>query len=170
MNDERPSEVLGGLPRTRPHRRSDKRGARAQSAPIGPEPATFVGQAPAPATPKSQAAAKVKAPAKRRAQTRPKATAPGTARAKAQASVEARSMPKAEALGNQSPAPAKGARLPQPGQPPGAPPAPASRRPASSGGVDILGTAVQAAAELAEIGLSSSARALRGAISRLPRP
>jgi hypothetical protein len=37
-------------------------------------------------------------------------------------------------------------------------------------GADILGTAVQAAAELAEIGLSASARALRGAISRLPRP
>jgi hypothetical protein len=29
---------------------------------------------------------------------------------------------------------------------------------------------VQAAAELAEIGLSISARAVRGAVSRLPRP
>jgi hypothetical protein len=37
-------------------------------------------------------------------------------------------------------------------------------------GTDILGTAVQAAAELAEIGLSVSARAIRGAVSRLPRP
>ncbi|MGI9183477.1 MAG: hypothetical protein ACR2GZ_00710 [Solirubrobacteraceae bacterium] len=33
-----------------------------------------------------------------------------------------------------------------------------------------LGTAVQAAAELAEIGMMASARALRGALSRLPRP
>jgi hypothetical protein len=33
-----------------------------------------------------------------------------------------------------------------------------------------VGTAVQAAAELAEIGLSVSARALRGALARLPRP
>ena len=33
-----------------------------------------------------------------------------------------------------------------------------------------LGTAVQAAAELAEIGLMASARALRSALSRLPRP
>ena len=32
-----------------------------------------------------------------------------------------------------------------------------------------LGTAVQAAAELAEIGLMASARALRSALSRLPR-
>jgi hypothetical protein len=37
-------------------------------------------------------------------------------------------------------------------------------------GVTPLGTAVQAAAELAEIGLKASARALRGALSRLPRP
>jgi len=33
-----------------------------------------------------------------------------------------------------------------------------------------LGIAVQAAAELAEIGLSASARALRGVLARLPRP
>jgi hypothetical protein len=39
-----------------------------------------------------------------------------------------------------------------------------------SSGVDIIGTAVQAAAELAEIGLSASARALRSAVARLPRP
>jgi hypothetical protein len=37
-------------------------------------------------------------------------------------------------------------------------------------GADILGTAVHAVAELAEIGLSVSARALRSALSRLPRP
>jgi hypothetical protein len=37
-------------------------------------------------------------------------------------------------------------------------------------GSDIVSTAVQAAAELAEIGLSVSARALRNAVSRLPRP
>jgi hypothetical protein len=36
--------------------------------------------------------------------------------------------------------------------------------------VEILGTAVQATAELAEIGLALSARALRNAASRLPRP
>jgi hypothetical protein len=34
----------------------------------------------------------------------------------------------------------------------------------------VLGTAVQAAAELAEIGISATARALRGAVGRLPRP
>jgi hypothetical protein len=34
----------------------------------------------------------------------------------------------------------------------------------------VLSTAVQAAAELAEIGLSVSARAVRRAASKLPRP
>jgi hypothetical protein len=34
----------------------------------------------------------------------------------------------------------------------------------------VLGTAAQAAAELAEIGLSVSARALRRVVDRLPRP
>jgi hypothetical protein len=36
--------------------------------------------------------------------------------------------------------------------------------------VAIVGTAVQAAAELAEIGLTLSGRALRNAFDRLPRP
>ena len=45
--------------------------------------------------------------------------------------------------------------------------APAPSPPSSDG---IVGTAVQAAAELAEIGLMASARALRGALARLPRP
>jgi hypothetical protein len=34
----------------------------------------------------------------------------------------------------------------------------------------MLGTAVQAAAEIAEIGLTLSGKALRNAIGRLPRP
>jgi hypothetical protein len=42
--------------------------------------------------------------------------------------------------------------------------------PPPSRGDSILGTAVRAAAELAEIGLMIGARALRGALSRLPRP
>jgi hypothetical protein len=41
---------------------------------------------------------------------------------------------------------------------------------ADADGLHILGTAVQAMAELAEIGLTLGARLLRSAISRLPRP
>jgi hypothetical protein len=62
-------------------------------------------------------------------------------------------------------------RLRQPAQPAGAPPAPPrSGPPESSTGRDILGIAAQATAELAEIGLSVSARVLRNAVGRLPRP
>jgi len=61
-------------------------------------------------------------------------------------------------------------RLRQPAQPPGVPPSPSGHRPPQPSGRDIVGTAAQAAAELAEIGLSMSARALRSAVSRLPRP
>jgi hypothetical protein len=37
-------------------------------------------------------------------------------------------------------------------------------------GADIIGTTIQAAAELAEIGLTVTARALRNAVARLPKP
>jgi hypothetical protein len=60
--------------------------------------------------------------------------------------------------------------LRQPAQPRGVPTTPRGRRPAPPPGRDVLGTAVQAAAELAEIGLSLGARALRGAAARVPRP
>lgn len=96
MPDEKPSEILGSLPRRRPQRRSDKR------------------QAP---------------------QRRPRADA-----------------------------------LRQPQQPSGTPPAPRARRPIPASGTELLSTVAQATAELAEIGLSVSARALRNALGRLPRP
>jgi hypothetical protein len=91
MSDEQPDGVLGSLPKTRPHRRSDKR----RVAPNEP---------------------KRRPPAERTARPKP------------------------------------------------APPPPADS------GDGILTTAVQAAAELAEIGLTASARALREALSHLPRP
>ncbi len=103
MSKERPPGVLGGLPRTRPHRRSDKRAARPADT-----------EAPASAGPRPSADPK-------------------------------RSRPAAAA---------------KPARPGAAPDPPAGP----------LGTAVQAAAELAEIGLTASARALRGALARLPRP
>jgi hypothetical protein len=71
----------------------------------------------------------------------------------------------------------KPAAEPSPGAPP--PPRRAEReepRTGDTNGADGMGTAellttvVQAAAELAEIGLTAGARALRIAVSRLPRP
>jgi hypothetical protein len=105
MSDELPSKVLGALPRTRPHRRSDKRAALAGN-PVG------------------------------------------------------RDLPLTADPAVREPSP-----------PPAADPPDSfdARRPLPAG-ANVLGTAVQAAAELAEIGLSASARALRSALSRLPRP
>jgi hypothetical protein len=51
-----------------------------------------------------------------------------------------------------------------PGPPAGEPAAPDQQGPT------LLATAVEAAAELAEIALSLSARAIRAAVNRLPRP
>ena len=116
MSEEPPPGVLGGLPRSRPHRRSAKRPARVEQAAIA---------VPAPAAPKAAPRAKPK-PKPKNAAVRPKAT------------------------------PMRATATPSPPPP--------ERQPA------VLGTAVQAAAELAEIGLMASARALRGALSRLPRP
>ena len=135
MTGERPPEVLSSLPRTRPHRRSQKRPAR----PADPTPAAAKPGAakPGPAKPR---AAKPSTAAKK-----PSATKPSTAAKK--------------------PAP-----LRQPAQPAGTPPGPRARRPAPSRGSDVVGTAVRAAAELAELGLTVGARAIRGAVARLPRP
>ena len=152
MTDERPSDVLGGLPRRRPHRRSDKRGAQTDvpaEQPAGIDPGAPTKRA----RPPKQAAG---------AKSAPKAAAP-----------QAPAAPRAPAARRTAAPPRTAAatpRLHQPAQPAGAPTVPSWRRPAAARGTDLVGTAVKAAAELAEIGLSVSARALRGAVSRLPRP
>lgn len=135
MTGERPPEVLSSLPRTRPHRRSQKRPAR----PADPTPAAAKPGAAKPGAAKPRAAKPSTAARK------PSATKPSTAAKK--------------------PAP-----LRQPAQPAGTPPGPRARRPAPSRGSDVVGTAVRAAAELAELGLTVGARAIRGAVARLPRP
>ena len=142
MTDERLPEVLGSLPRTRPHRRSQKRPTRTAQ----PTPATKTG---------------------------PGRTKSAVQAAGAQPTDTAQSKPEAKRRPAQRPKPVRrtpAQRLQQPAQPAGTPSQPRTRKPLPSTGVDLVGTAVQAAAELAEIGLSASARALRGAVSRLPRP
>ena len=61
-------------------------------------------------------------------------------------------------------------RLSRPAQPDGLPPTPSTRKPVPASGAEILATTVQATAELAEIGLTVSARVLRNAVSRLTKP
>ena len=130
MSDEPQPSVIGSLPRTRPHRRSDKRAA----APAGAPPIDA-----------------------------PSASEPAVAKATAARRTRAAGASK------RAPAAAKPKRAPV-----AAPPAPAAARPSEPATAHaahgVLETAVQAAAELAEIGLHASARALRRAVSRLPRP
>ena len=122
VSDEKPPEILGGLPHRRPQRRSQKRTGTARAS-------------------NGRAGADAKRPT-------------GGSKAKHPST---RARPRTEPLR-------------QPKQPAGTPPKPESRRPAPPSGPEIVTTIVQAAAELAEIGFSASARALRDALSRLPRP
>ncbi|TML07685.1 MAG: hypothetical protein E6G41_04015 [Actinobacteria bacterium] len=98
-------EVLSSLPRTRPERRSAKRGART--------PAAAARAAPTP---------------KKTARPKPKAAAPREV-------------------------------------PPSGYAVPRTRSPVNPGGTELVGTAIQALGELANLG----SRAVRGALSRLPR-
>ena len=136
------SDVLSALPHRRPHRRSDKRAAR----PAKTEAATAAPRAKKEAPrAKETPRAKQEAPRAKATSTRP-ATKPMPATRPALK------------------------RLRQPAQPAGAPPSPRSRVSVPNTGADVLGTAVHAAAELAEIGLTAGARALRNAVARLPKP
>jgi hypothetical protein len=156
-------DVFGSLPNTRPQRRSarrDRAGAKAKPA--------VSGQASA------GAAAKEKAPAR----TKPTAE-PGAA---AQASAGARAKPAARAG---AAAPAKAApprastsKSATDATPPRAttsniPPAGYATPRGDDGvphGAELVSTAVQAAGELAQIGLAAGGRALKSALGRLPRP
>lgn len=143
MSDKSHDSVLGSLPHSRPHRRSEKRAARAQvdaTIPQSPEP-------PAAAKPKSTKAQATKAAAAKATKTaaaKPKAAAP---------------KPKATATKSTPAATATPEQREHACQPPSLP-----------NGTELVSTAVKAAAELAEIGLTLGARALRIALSRLPRP
>ncbi len=135
MSEDRPNDLLSALPRTRPHRRSEKRGARpgAETAATGPHSAASTG--------KQAGAATRRAPATGR-KTRGR-TAAGASKP-----------------------------LRQPAQPRGIPKtrrAP-ERKPAPTTGAEMVGTAFQAVGELAGLGLALTARALRNAASRFPRP
>ena len=140
MSDEQEPSVLGALPHSRPHRRSAKREMR----PVGAKTAARKSSTTTTAATKS--ASKV------------------SAATKTAGNVSAASKPAAAAA--------------PPPPPPPPPPLEDSEKstPGGAGGTDCMGaaelltTVVQATAELAEIGLTAGARALRNAVSRLPRP
>jgi hypothetical protein len=100
------------------------------------------------------AKAAVSAPAKTKATAKPKATAakPRSAKPKAKPAAKRR-------------AEAAASKIPPAGY--------ATPRPGDDGvprGADLVTTAVQAAGELAQIGLAAGGRALKSALERLPRP
>jgi hypothetical protein len=158
MADKRQSEVMGALPRTRPQRRSAKRPARPNGTTAPP----------AKPTPK-RAAASAEGPAGTR-------RSPASKRGSTAKPTPARPTPLSRAQGRSRPSNAKSRsrskadRLRQPPQPRGIPSQPRSPVPSSQERPEILGTVVQAAAELTEIGLSLGAQLLRRAVARLPRP
>ena len=137
VSEEKPPEILGGLPHRRPQRRSEKRSGAA-SKPTGGASKPANGAASGP---------------NGRTSAETKGSRPASGPKRPARSPRARTEP-----------------LRQPKQPGGTPPKPASRRPAPPSGPEIVSTVVQAAAELVEIGVSAGARAVRGALSRLPRP
>jgi hypothetical protein len=139
-------EVLTSLPRTRPVRRSAKRAERPSTAAKPTRPTS---------NPAAADGTKTRKPAaKARAAPRPKATA-GTA------------------SGDGARATAQRTRsAPRKAVPPAGYASPESscddaRRPAPA---DLLGTAVQAAGELAQIGFAVGRQALQSMLDRLPKP
>ena len=185
-DDER--EVLTSLPRSRPTRRSSKRGepAPAVSAEQAPRKASdgaaqTAGEAPAkPQASKAPAPAAPSPRAKRAtASPRPKRAAssarPKPATASARPKRQPRQPASAEPAGDQQPAPTEstsGRRTPPERKVPPAgyaPPAGGDRE-GPSGPTEVLTTAIQAATELAQIGFSVGRQVLQAAIERLPKP
>jgi hypothetical protein len=156
MSDNHQPGVIGSLPSTRPHRRSGKR-----ATPGSPADAT----APASATP----AAELESAATRTPAAKPESAATRTPAAKPEPAATrtpaAKPKPAAKAQRGTQPSGERERprRPPSPARDP-APPAPAPTSPGA------LQTALEATAELTEIGLRAGARALRLALSRLPKP
>jgi hypothetical protein len=177
-------DVLTSLPRSRPTRRSAKRGgapaadAQDPAGGRGPGPAPKPKAATAKAAPKAAAAPKpkAKAPAKTTAATKAAgkpaaraATPRRKAPAKSPAAKAAGAAPTPGATGGRRPVSARaGATKPSP--PPAGWAAPKAQPEGRPGGGELIGTAVQAVGELAQIGLTLGGQALKQALSRIPRP
>jgi chemotaxis protein histidine kinase CheA len=171
-------DVFGSLPNTRPQRRSarrDRAGAKAKPAASGPAQADASAKAKPAAGARPAAGAKPAARAKAAAQAKPSARAKPAAGAKrdarakpaAQAEPAARAKPAAQAQPAATAAPPRAttSKIPPAGY--------ATPRGDDDGvphGAELVTTAVQAAGELAQIGLAAGGRALKSALGRLPRP
>lgn len=150
-DEQRDGGVLAGLPASRPQRRSRRRrddGGTAETA--------------APAAPTSSSASSKRSASGKPAASGRQAT---TARAKATTSAKRSSSTAARPARSDR-------RIAQPGQPAGSPARADQSEPPhrEQDGGGVVGTAVQAAGELANIGLTAGGQFVRGVLSRLPRP
>lgn len=136
----REESVLGSLPSTRPNRLGRRREGAAPAVPVKPEAVADVARA-----------AKAERPAAKRA-AGPK---PPAAKRKAAPSREAGPRPVRAA------APSLGGTAPSDADRPAGPP---------PSGTELVTTVVQAAGEVARIGLTVGGQILRRAVERLPRP
>jgi hypothetical protein len=147
-------DVLTSLPNARPTRRSAKRAGTAATE--KPKPAAAKKKAPAAKKqPATAATAKAATPRKATAAARAKAAKPKATASAPRAKKAAAAKPQGTAPSSPPPPPA-GWATPKPERP--------------EGGGDLLGTAVQALGELAQIGLAYGGQAVKQALSRLPRP
>jgi chemotaxis protein histidine kinase CheA len=197
-------EVFSNLPRSRPVRRSAKRGARPGQDGDG---AAALQAEPAKATAKPKAATRGKAKAKpaagkpkvaasrsgagdtaNAAAATPKATAKAStaASSKAKATTKARAARPAAAKRAARTGPAKATSTPARGErgtvvanrgratrTPARPPSAGTKRPPqepSRTGADLVTTAVQAAGELAQVGLTLGGQIVKRAVERIHKP
>jgi hypothetical protein len=150
-NDEqREPSVLADLPRARPQMRSDRRG---------------------PAKPRKAAPAKPAATTKAAGAVAKAATKPKPAAAKPRKAAPAKPGPTAKTAGAATKPAAAKPRKAAPAKPgPTAKTAEPVAPPAKSEDQPFVTTALQAAGELAQIGIAVGARAVRNALDRLPKP
>jgi hypothetical protein len=145
-------DVFSGLPNARPQRRSAKRdrpGKGAKAAEKG-SAAPSTRSAARPSSSSARSTGSAARPAARR-KAPPQARAAATTKPAAAASASPRATPK-----QTPPVPPAGYATPVDDERPR--------------GTDLVGTAVQAAGELAQIGIAAGGRALKSALERLPRP
>lgn len=164
-------DVFGSLPNTRPQRRSarrDRAGAKAKPAASGPAKAEAAAKATPAARAEPAAGAKPAAQAKAAAQAKPSTgakAAAGKPGARAKAAAQGKPAAQAQAAAKAAPPRATSSKIPPAGY--------ATPRGDDDGvphGAELVTTAVQAAGELAQIGLAAGGRALKSALGRLPRP
>ena len=149
-------DVLSNLPRSRPHRRSAKRGG------VTATKTEAAGARARPSRPEGRAQA-----GRREGQAARRPTA-GEAAAKQSAPAAA---PRAAGAG----AGPRAQRLRKPPPPPSPLPPKAGKTAPPKGesqtsGTELIGTVVQAAGELAQVGLTIGGQVLKRAVSRLPKP